>query len=304
MLCINCGHQLLDGSDLCSKCGAKAVANKDVTEALPTNSTINSISMSALAKLIPVWPMEIQDVIADEPNVRDYKGLLEVKIRYSITNKSENICDLLDVRLQVLNANEQILDGGTILSDTVEIDPGETLELEESLYGTYLKTLGDQPDKAHVIVAATACSLYRQELDQLTLSDAAFDIIALKPVKLGDVLQLVSGSLYWEPTNRKGLLQILIKVLVQNLTKLPLPAVKLEVQLKDNLGRKIARGESIEPLCPSSISMLENYFHLNLEKPGETTLELALSAYLPIAVGMAQKAGMSISPSSAGADAY
>ena len=71
---------------------------------------------------------------------------------------------------------------------------------------------------ANVLLNVTACTVSFQKLGEFEVPMTAFEVTPLKPVKVGNVLQIISGSLWkTEPDSDKDS-SLKVNALVQNLT--------------------------------------------------------------------------------------
>jgi hypothetical protein len=286
MFCESCGAALKDGAKFCGSCGAKVESSATAA----SSSVVNSIKLAALPAGLANCEINIKSVTAEGP---DSDGDLSISITYEVTNKSDEDWEYLSVRTQLLNAAGQIVED---TQDTHEqsFDAGETEELQASFYRVKAKFLGENPEKAHVVIYAVASTLIQQKLGQVDIPANAFEVTALKPTKLGESVQLISGSLWkTEPDDDKDS-RVEVKALIQNLTDKNLPLVKITAEINDKKGNEVADAGGSDEVRPGSIVTVSGSGYTKDKKLIGAKAELAVLVYTPVAAGVSQHCGIHI----------
>ena len=290
MFCESCGAALKDGAKFCGSCGAKVESSATAA----SSSVVNSIRLAALPVGLANCEINIKSVTAEGP---DSDGDLSISITYEVTNKSDEDWEYLSVRTQLLNAAGQIVED---TQDTHEqsFDAGETEELQASFYRVKAKFLGENPEKAHVVINAIASTLIQQKLGQVDIPANAFEVTALKPTKLGESVQLISGSLWkTEPDDDKDC-RVEVKALIQNLTDKNLPLVKIAAEVKDKKGNEVADAGGSDEVRPGSIATVSGSGYTKDKKLIGAKADLAVLVYTPVAAGVSQHCGVQITSDS------
>jgi hypothetical protein len=286
MFCESCGAALKDGAKFCGSCGAKVESSATAA----SSSVVNSIRLAALPLGLANCEININSVTAEGP---DSDGDLSISITYEVTNKSDEDWEHLSVRTQLLNAAGQIVED---TQDTHEqsFDAGETEELQVSFYGVKAKFLGENSEKAHVIINAVASTLIHQKLGQVDIPANAFEVTALKPTKLGESVQLISGSLWkTEPDDDKDS-RVEVKALFQNLTDKNLPLVKITAEINDKKGNEVADAGGSDEVRPGSIVTVSGSGYTKDKKLIGAKADLAVLVYTPVAAGVSQRSGIKV----------
>ena len=286
MFCESCGAALKDGAKFCGSCGAKVESSATAA----SSSVVNSIRLAALPAGLANCEINIKSVTAEGP---DSDGDLSISITYEVTNKSDEDWEYLSVRTQLLNAAGQIVED---TQDTHEqsFDAGETEELQASFYRVKAKFLGENPEKAHLVINAVASTLIQQKLGQVDIPANAFEVTALKPTKLGESVHLISGSLWkTEPDDDKDC-RVEVKALIQNLTDKSLPLVKITAEVKDKKGNEVADAGGSEEVRPGSIVTVSGSGYTKDKKLIGAKADLAVLVYTPVAAGVSQCQGVTV----------
>lgn len=286
MFCESCGAALKDGAKFCGSCGSKVTASATAS----SSSVVNSIKLAALPAGLANCEINIKSVTAEGP---DSDGDLSISITYEVANKSDEDWEYLSVRTQLLNAAGQIVED---TQDTHEqsFDAGDTEELQASFYRVKAKFLGENPEKAHLVINAVASTLIQQKLGQVDIPANAFEVTALKPTKLGESVQLISGSLWkTEPDDDKDS-RVEVKALIQNLTDKHLPLVKIAAEVKDKKGNEVADAGGSEEVRPGSIVTVSGSGYTKDKKLIGAKADLAVLVYTPVAAGVSQCQGVTV----------
>lgn len=286
--CPECGAEVPAGASFCMHCGAglKGAAQKG-----DGAQEVEQIDLFPIALGLPECKIEILVVSAEGP---DTDGDIRVEVKYEITNDTDEDWEYLDVRVQLLNAAGQVVEE---TRDTQEqtISAGDTAEFEAGFWGIQANLLGPNPDKAHVLISITACGLSQQILDgPSTIPAASFEPATIKPAKVGDVLQVVSGSLWKTAPDDDQDSRVEARVLVQNLTANHLPLVKLQAEITDKAGREVADAGGSDEVRPGSICVLNGSGYGKDKKLAGAKTDLSIHAYCPVATGLAQTQGFSV----------
>ena len=196
-------------------------------------------------------------------------------------------------RIQVLTDQQSIIEE---THDTYEqtVSAGESAEFETSLL-LVLKTLGENPSHAIVVVGVTACETAFQKLGEFDVPAQALEKTLLAPVKLGNVLQLISGTVSkTEPDSDKDS-SLEVKALVQNLTPQHLHEVKIVAEVTDKVGREVTDASGSEEVRAGDICVVSGYGGAKDKQFKGAKVSLALRAYFPAATGIDQHSGINIS---------
>ena len=289
--CPLCGAAVPPEAKFCTECGASLAGAASASEQTPKPDELASIPLAPLALGLPECKIDILEVSAEG---HDDDGDIRVEVKYEITNDTDEDWEYLDVRVQLLSAAGQVVEE---TRDTQEqtISAGDTAEFEAGFWGVQASLLGPNLDKAHILISVTACGLRQQKLDgPSSISAASFEPAAIKPATVGDVLQVVSGSLWKTDPDDDQDCRVEVRVLVQNLTANHLPLVKLQVEITDKAGREVADAGGSDEVRPGSIGVLNGSGYGKDEKLAGAKTELALLVHYPLAAGNAQAQGMEL----------
>ena len=311
MKCIQCGHELAGGAKFCPECGSKqelkcgacgAALNSDIKFCpecgAKTGATVGAgataASEVAHIELAPSplgladCPITIKEVRAEGPNE---EGDLSITVKYEVTNGTDEDWEYLDVRSQLLTAAGQLVDESSNTEEQT-ISAGESAEFETSFWGLKAKVLGANPEKAHVVITATACGFAQEKLGEITIPGTPMETVPLRACKVGDAVQLISGSLWKsEPDDDKDC-RVEVKLLVQNLTTLCLPQVRLIAEVTDKSDRDVTDAGGSTELRPGSLCVLSGSGYGKDKQFKGAKANLSISAYFPVAVGASQHVGM------------
>jgi hypothetical protein len=285
MICVSCGAQLKDGAKFCRNCGTKVMASS----AAEGGEVVSSISLAPLPTGLAECPITIREVSAEGPDDDDD---LRVAVKYEVTNNTEEDWEYLVVRAQILTASGQIVDETRdMLEQTVTA--GESAELEANFSGIKAKVLGKNLDRAHVTISAVASGVVLQKLGEIDIPDTPYEVLPLKPTKVGDVLQLVSGSLWRTDPDSDMDVRIEARLLVQNLTTLHLPEVRAIVEISDKAGREFTDATGSDEVRPGDLCVIGGSGSGKDRQFKGAKAALVIRAYWPLAAGIAQKMGIS-----------
>jgi len=280
MKCAKCGNELSNDARFCGECGAKIEAKVGAG-----GTAVTKIEIAPLAAGLPECQVEISGVEAEGP---DDDGDYRFTIKYTLTNETDQDWEQIETRTQILNASGQIVDE---TRDTNEqtISAGETAEFEASLWSVKGKLLGANPDQCHVIVSTIANGFGQEKLGEIAIPQTPFEPIPLKPTRIGDAVQLISGSLWkTEPDDDKDC-RVEIKALIQNLTRLHLPEVKIVAEVTDKQGRELTDAGGYDEVRPGNLVIINGSGYAKEKKFAGAKAQLAIRAYWPVAAGAAQK---------------
>ena len=281
MKCNSCNAELKTNAKFCGNCGAKVDAGKDKPHRLLLAPSPLGLAECAI---------KILEVKGKGP---DGDGDIQIDIKYEITNKTDQDWEYLVARIQVLTDQQSIIEE---THDTYEqtVSAGESAEFETSLL-LVLKTLGENPSHAIVVVGVTACETAFQKLGEFDVPAQALEKILLEPVKLGNVLQLISGTVSkTEPDSDKDS-SLEVKALVQNLTPQHLHEVKIIAGVTDKVGREVTDASGSEEVRAGDICVIRGDGGAQEKQFNGAKVALALRAYFPAATGIDQHTGINIS---------
>ena len=286
--CGACGAALGSGVKFCPECGAKtgAVVGAGGTAA----GVVSRIDLVPSPLGLPDCPVTFQEVSAEGPNEDNE---LRITVKYQITNDTEKDWEYFEVQTKLLSASGQIVEES---NDTQEqaVSAGESADFESSFWGIKQAALGGNPEQAHIVVTATACGFAQQELGEVDIPETAYDPVALKPAKVGDVVQLVGGSLWKTPVDDDKECHVEVKALVQNLTSHYLPQVKVIAEVTDKSGREVTDAGGSGEIRPGALSAINGSGWEKEKKFKGAKAALSIRAYWPVATGMSQQQGMVI----------
>jgi hypothetical protein len=282
MNCNSCGTSLKAGAKFCGSCGAK-------TDSTPEEQGL-AFAPSPLG--LDKCDISIVEVKGEGP---DSDGGISIEIKYEVTNKSDEDWEYLVARTQLLDANGLPLEESL---DTYEqtIAAGDTGELEAYLgWRIKFKSLGATPERTKVLVNLVACGTRMQKLGEFDVPATAFDVVPLKSTKVGNVLQLVSGSLWkTEPDSDKDS-NIQVRALVQNLTAMHVHEVQLIAEVTDKAGRDITNATNgSEEVRPGDVCLISSSGYGKDKQFKGAKVALSLRAYFPVATGLSQHFGIEI----------
>ena len=311
--CIQCGHELAGGAKFCPECGSKqelkcgacgaalrsgvkfcpecgAKSEAAVGAGGTAAGVVSRIDLVPSPLGLPDCPVTFQEVSAEGPNEDNE---LRITVKYQITNDTEKDWEYFEVQTKLLSASGQIVEES---NDTQEqaVSAGESADFESSFWGIKQAALGGNPEQAHIVVTATACGFAQQELGEVDIPETAYDPVALKPAKVGDVVQLVGGSLWKTPVDDDKECHVEVKALVQNLTSHYLPQVKVIAEVTDKSGREVTDAGGSGEIRPGALSAINGSGWEKEKKFKGAKAALSIRAYWPVATGMSQQQGMVI----------
>ena len=188
---------------------------------------------------------------------------------------------------------------GQIIDETQDtheqtVAAGESAEFETYIGSVKEKALGHNPEKASVLLSVVASRVAMQKLGEFDVPEEFFEVVQLTPCRLGNVLQLVSGS-FWKtkPDSDKDC-RLEARALVQNLTAQHLYEVKLSAEVTDKSGSEITDAGNSHDVKPGDIYVISGSGYAKEKKYKGATISLALRAYIPAASGLCHRAGLEI----------
>ncbi len=256
---------------------SKALADKTPRAALA------AINLAPSPLSLPDLCIEILNVETD----RDGDGDMHLIVNYAFTNPTAEDVEYLDIRAIILNATGQPIVESTYIEE-VSIGAGEQATREAS-FRFDAPLLEPHPDQAHVVITVTACNFGQCKLGDIAIPEEPLRLVAVPPITIDGVLQLVSGSLWMSAPNDDKHCLVEVICLVQNLTAQHLPEVKLLAEIVDKKGREVTDGGAYEEVRPGAIVPLRG---IGCEKENRfkgAKVELAIRAYWPVASGVGQQ---------------
>jgi hypothetical protein len=288
MFCTSCGSKVNESHKFCGNCGA----NIKVLETMPAYSTaVNEIILSPLPPDLLEFPLSITDVEAEGP---DDEGNLRVTVKYSVTNEINEDWEHLSTRAQLLTASGLIVDE---TSDSLKqsVSAGEEVDLETSFWSVKANMLGDNPEKAHIVLSVIASVFGQQKLGEVSIPGEPWSIVPIKTAEIEGIVKLVSGSLWKTEPNDDGDSYVQIKALVQNLTAKHLPEVRITGEVNDNRGKEIADASGYDEVRSGCLATIEGSNYVNDKKLlAGAKVNLVIRAFWPIVASMTQRSGMSL----------
>lgn len=174
------------------------------------------------------------------------------------------------------------------------ISAGTFCEFEAVLWGVNSKLLGTIPEKAHVVVSVIACGKSQENLGEIAIPEEPYTKVALKPTRVGDILSVVSGSLWkTEPDDDKDV-RVEVKLLVQNLTNKHFPQVSLIAGVRDISGEDMTDASGSDEIRPGDVCVVGGIGYGKDKDMKGAQASLSISAFWPFASGVGQQQGMTI----------
>jgi hypothetical protein len=313
MKCVQCSHELASGVNFCPECGAKqeiacdncgSILNPDSRFCTECGARTKVLSVGNAGTAVGVSTIELAPLPLDLAECRisiravttegeDDSGELSVEVKYEIANETDEEWDLLECRVQLLDAAGQAVDESYETKEC-SIGAGGREEFETGFWGVKAKVLGTNPDKAHVVVSVIASGMTQNNLGKVTIPDDSYVVVALPPTTVGKVLQLVSGSLWKTDPNDDKEVRVEVKALVQNLTNLHLPQVRIIADVTDMAGKEIADAGCCEEVKTGGICTISGSGYGKAKKFSGANANLAIRAYWPLAGGISQSHGVAV----------
>jgi len=287
MFCESCGAKLKETAKFCGGCGTKV----ELTETAPVSQVLESIPLVALPEGVTgvTVPVEILEVRAEGP---DSENNLSITVKCRCSNETSDDWNLLKVRTQLLNGMGQVIDEANDTHE--ELISGESqYEFEPSFWGVNASLLGTEPGQAHVVVFLTASRKFSYDLGKVSIPETAFSTVNI-PAKGMDAIQMVSCSL-WKglPDDDKDS-RVEVRTLLQNLTPVRLPLVKIMAVVSDKQGEELATVEGEDELRAGELIGLNSSSFAKDKKLKGATAALSMDMYWLIASGITQRQGMEI----------
>lgn len=256
------------------------------------SGAVDRINLSAMPTGLAECRIVIKEVTAEQDD-----GEISITAKYEILNTTTEDWEYLELRALLLSASGHILDEAF---DTEEqtVGPGASAAFESyfSFRDLDAKALGSAPGAAHVVVQAMAYGRGEEKLGTIAIPDEAFTSVALKPTRVGNILQLISGNLWKKQQPGDKECQVEVKMLVQNLTSLHLPRAQFNASVMDKKGQKLDAAFINEAVLPRGICMVTNSQYFKVKQLGSGAVaDVTLAAYWPLAVGTTQHEGIAIS---------
>ena len=287
MSCVSCRAELKPNAKFCGSCGAKVQAGGGAEKLILSPNPLG------------LRECEVK-VIAIKGEGPDGDGDVRIEIKYEVKNRTDEDWEYLVARTQVLDSRGLVVEE---TRDTNEqtVSAGESAECETYL-SIKLKTLGENPEKANVLVSVVACGIALQKLGEFDVPATAFNIVPLKSIKVGNVLQLVSGRLWkTEPDDDKDSI-IQVRALVQNLTAMHVHEVKLIAEVTDKVGRDVSDAGGSDEVRPGDVCLIRGSGYGKDKQFKGAKVALSLRAYFSAATGLSQHVGIEIHESESRAE--
>lgn len=287
--CSSCGGILEPNARFCIECGSKVVSNKD-TEPASGSKVLTNIPLSKLPLDINYCQLLIQDVTAEGP---DDDGDQCVTVKYTVTNDGSIDWGYINTHAQLLSADGQIIEES---SDAREenVCAGDTLEQEIRFWRVKEKTLGHNPEKAHVLLSFTGSICQQISIGKIAIPETALTTIAIPTCEIDGLIKLVNGSVLKHEADSDNDSRIEVKALIQNLTSQQLPEVRIVAKVTDKHGRELFEADGYDEFRPGSIAVVSGGGYEKANKLLGATIEFSLRAYLPSSQILIQSQGMTI----------
>jgi hypothetical protein len=288
MFCTNCGFKQENNAKFCQKCGNKVCDTSVVTNDGPEFTRIEIMPMTTNLTTAKVQLSSFEAEGPDEDNS------FRVTVRYSVTNDSKEDWEYCDICTQIFNATGQIIEEMRESREQT-IRKGETIELESYFWGIRSELFGTNAEKSIVLLSFTASEFAQQKLGEVKIPENHSEMISIKPAKIDNLLSIVSCSLWkTEPDDDRDC-RVEIKALIQNHTSMHLPEVKIVANISDVKGREVTDASCSEGIRPGALYVISGSGYTKEKKLIGASVDLALRAYWPVAVGVDQRQGMTIS---------
>lgn len=285
--CMDCGSSLNPDARFCSECGSK-IQSKQETRPENSSKVLKRIPLSPLTSDLPDCHIDIREINTEGPND---DGDLRILVKYTVTNKTQESWEYLDVRSQVLNAEGAIMDE-TRENLELSIGPGESTDCEINFWGVKAKPFGEKIENSHVIINVTACGIGLKNLGKFKIPEASYVTTKIDPVKIGEEIKLISGSIWKTDPDDDQDCQIHLRALVQNLTKKNFPEVRALAEIQDKNGRDIADASTYDEVRPGTVALLSGSSYVKGKQLNGAEVDLTLRAYWPVAIGVGQHQGV------------
>lgn len=290
MKCLSCGAILKDGAKLCKSCGTKSM--KPHGPGIP----------KAVSRIVlPPSPLGLSPVDIEILEVRgvgqDGNGETRIQIKYEVKNNTDEDWIYLDVSIQLLSSDGLIIDEIKDREEQV-INAGKSHKFESSSWWVQHKTLGADARKARVIVNVLACGGVQQRLGEIDIPRKPFEMAALKPVKIGGVVQLVTGSLWRTGPNLNKIATVEVRALVQSLTVKHLPhllaAVAVAVDIRNKAGRSLFISNWSREVRVGALRTISGDGICKNSELKDCKARILVRVSWPVAEGVCQRTGMKI----------
>lgn len=251
------------------------------------------------ASLLPQKDIEIENIndINMEITKANYfapdDGETRYEIEYNITNRSDQIIELLLTRLFVLHPSGLVV--GTTEDESEDMaENGESISALSSIYGISVQELDGNVSSAQLMLQVTACSCHFKELGSIECPSTGSSA-TLKPTdQNNDALIIEAITITAEPPV-DGECCISIKALINNNSDLSFPRAVLTTNLKSASGRELEDTYTQEVISPNSQVVIEDSFWgVKVNRIKSAKLHFSLKAFVASGIGIAVSRDLSL----------
>jgi hypothetical protein len=220
----------------------------------------------------------IRDINTTGP---DDDGELGFNVQYALENTSGEDWQGLSEQVILLDGNSQFIDHiDNFLEQTMPA--GETVSLVTGLGGVNAKLFGGEPANGQLILRVAGYGLHKGKLDSVTIPTKPYSIVGLKPTTIGDIVNIVSGSLWRTPTESDNACQVVVRLLCEASAE-PVSLV-VEAALANKKGRNVTTLDGGKELRPGEVAVIECSGYLKqTEISGGLTASVAVKVFVPTA---------------------
>jgi hypothetical protein len=251
----------------------------------------NKVELAPLAMGLPDLPIRVVGLKAIGPDSDDN---FNVSTKIVIRNDTAVDWGSLSYRAQLLTESGLYLSESS-WTDTETVARGEetTLEIEFSAQACMT---GARPMECQVVINVVACTLGRIPLSDISIPEEPWSMVPLKATGSLDAVSIVSACLYKTGIEEEDKsCGIYIHTLIQNHTQLQLSAVGLDGVVIDKKGAEISTFVENNEIAPGALMNITATEFVKAKKlAGASVKEMSLRVCCPVAAGVAQHAGMTI----------
>ncbi len=285
MFCMDCGKELHKRAKFCGNCGTKFEIEWSGAGSV---ESLDKIDLAPLAGDLATCKVEIRELSAAGP---DGEGEMSVTVKYVVSNDTDQDWSFLDVQMQLLSADGQAVDESRdAMAQT--ISAGESEDLEGNFWGVMATLLGENPEKAHVVIKVTACCTEKIHYGKYSVPSDAFKPVTLRDENIGNTIKVVSGNFWKTKPDNDNDSRFELRFLIQNLTNLNLPNVRFAAEVSDVFDSRIISVEKCEQIHPGAIMMISGYGYADNDCLIDGSVDISLFSHRPVAANIIQGRGM------------
>jgi hypothetical protein len=224
----------------------------------------------------------------------DEDGNIRVELKFEVINTSEINWDYLAVKTQIFIAD------GVAIEETKDnyektVKAGDTEEFEVNFFGSIKnKLFNNLYDQAEILLSVTGCGSAFEKIGEIAVPEASLEVTKFKPIKLENILQIVSGGIWKTEPDADKESGIQVAALVQNLTARYLYEVKVIAEVTNKSGKDVVDASSWEEVKPGDVCLITAGAYTKDKQFKGAIANLALRAYYPVSTGICQHSGIKI----------